>query len=81
MVGLLEVIALSASDAERAADGGADRVEVVGSMDDGGMSPEPKLVSDIRRATSIQVRVMVRLREGFGTDGGEAVRLHGLIAA
>jgi copper homeostasis protein len=81
MSGLLEVIALHPADAERAEAGGADRVEVCGSLDDGGMSPTPQLVAQVRRATSIQVRVMVRLRPGFGTDGGEAVRLRGLMAS
>ncbi len=80
MSGLLEVIALHPADAERAEAGGADRVEVCGSLEDGGMSPTPQLVAQVRRATSIQVRVMVRLREGFGTDGGEAIRLRGLMA-
>jgi copper homeostasis protein len=80
MSGLLEVIALHPADAERAEAGGADRVEVCGTLDDGGMSPTPQLVAQVRRATSIQVRVMVRLRAGFGTDGGEAVRLRGLMA-
>lgn len=81
MSGLLEVIALHPADAERAEAGGADRVELCGSLDEGGMSPTPALVAQVRRATSIQVRVMVRLRPGFGTDGGEAVRLRGLMAA
>lgn len=81
MSGLLEVIALHPADAERAEAGGADRVEVCGSLEDGGMSPTPQLVAQVRRATSIQVRVMVRLRAGFGTDGGEAVRLRGLMAS
>jgi copper homeostasis protein len=81
MSGLLEVICLHPADAERAEAGGADRVEVYGSLDDGGMSPTPQLVDQVRRATSIQVRAMVRLREGFGTDGGEAVRLRGLMAS
>lgn len=81
MRGLLEVIALHAEDAKRAADGGADRVELVGTMDDDGLSPEPALVEKVRAATDIAVRPMVRLRDGFGTDGGEFVRLHGLIAA
>lgn len=81
MSGLLEVIALSVADAERAADGGADRVEVVGTMDEDGLSPEPRLVESIREAVSIQVRPMVRLRGGFGTDGGEATRLRGLVSS
>ena len=77
---LLEVIALHAADAERAEAGGADRIELLGTMDDDGLSPEPRLVEKVRRATSIQIRPMVRLRAGFGTDGGEATRLKGLIA-
>ena len=80
MSGLLEVIALHAADAERAEAGGADRIELCGTLEDGGMSPEPALVEKVRAATSVQLRVMVRLRAGFGTDGGEAVRLRGLIA-
>lgn len=80
MSGLLEVIALHPSDAERAEAGGADRVELCGTLDEGGMSPTPQLVAQVRRATTIQLRVMVRLRAGYGTDGGEAVRLRGLMA-
>lgn len=78
MAGLLEVIALHAADAERAQLGGADRLEVVGSMDDDGLSPEPGLVGQISRATDLPLRVMVRLRAGFTTDGGEMVRLKAL---
>lgn len=81
MAGLLEVVVLQAADAENAAEGGADRVELVGTMRSGGLSPEPALVADVRRATSVQLRVMLRLREGFGTDGGEATRLKGLISS
>lgn len=81
MSGLLEVIALSVADAERAEAGGADRIAVLGELDDGGLSPTPKLVAEIRRAISIEVRVMVRLRDGYSTDGGEAVRLRGLMAS
>ncbi len=81
MSGLLEVIALHAPDAERAEAGGADRIELCGTLDDGGYSPEPALVEKVRAATSVQLRVMVRLRTGFGTDGGEATRLKGLMAS
>lgn len=72
---------LHASDAVHAAEGGADRVEVVGSHDAEGRSPEPRLVADIRRRTQAEVWPLVRLREGYSTDGGEATRLKGLIAA
>jgi copper homeostasis protein len=78
MAGLLEVIALHPADAERAEQGGADRLEVVGTMDSDGLSPEPALIGQISRASSLPLRVMVRLRDGFSTDGGEMVRLKGL---
>ncbi|MBN8883140.1 MAG: hypothetical protein J0H73_12615 [Salana multivorans] len=79
--GLLEVIALSALDAERAERGGADRLEVVGTMDDDGLSPDPSLVAEIAAATGLPLRVMVRARAGFGTDGEELARLRGLAVA
>ncbi|MFX4273696.1 copper homeostasis protein CutC [Propionibacteriaceae bacterium Y1685] len=78
---LLEVIALHAADAERAEAGGADRLELVGTMDSDGLSPEPETVERTCAATHLPVRVMLRLREGFGTDGGEVVRLRGLASA
>jgi len=79
--GLLEVIALQAADAERAEAGGADRIELVGTMANDGLSPEPALVGQVRRATSLPIRVMLRLREGFSTDGGEVTRLQGLLSS
>ena len=81
MSGLLEVEVLHAADAERAAAGGADRVALVGSPEDGGRSPEPALVGQVRRATGLPVRVLLRLRDGYGTDGGEATRLQGLLSS
>lgn len=81
MSGLLEVIALHENDARRAEEGGADRIELCGSLEYGGLSPEPALVEKVRAATSIQLRPMVRLRDGFGTDGGEVVRLRGLVSS
>ncbi|MCW2810961.1 MAG: cutC [Friedmanniella sp.] len=81
MTGLLEVVATHAADAERAEAGGADRLEVVGDRAYGGLSPEPALVGQVRRATSLPIRVVLRLREGYGTDGGEVARLRGLVDA
>jgi copper homeostasis protein len=75
---LLQVTTLHAADAEAAEAGGADRVELVGSMVDGGMSPEPAAVSSVVRSTDLPVRAMLRLSEGYGTTGGELVRLMGL---
>ena len=81
MSGLLEVVVRHAADAERAEAGGANRLELVGSLDFGGLSPEPALVGQVRRSTSLPIRVLVRLREGYSTDGGEAGRLTGLVAS
>ena len=81
MSGLLEVLAWHAADAERAEAGGADRVHLLAGTEDDPRSPEPALVGQVRRATSLPIRVMLRLREGFGTDGGELVRLQGLLSA
>lgn len=78
MGALLEVIALTVHDARAAEAGGADRLELVGTMDDDGLSPEPTLVEQVCAATSLPVRVMLRLREGFSTDGGEYTRLRAL---
>jgi copper homeostasis protein len=79
--GLLEVVVRHPKDAERAEAGGAGRLQVIGSLDFGGLSPEPALVAQIRRVTALPLRPVVRLREGFSTDGGEAGRLRGLIEA
>ena len=81
MTGLLEVIARHAADARQAEAGGADRIELVGTMEHDGLSPEPRLVEQVRAATTLPVRVMLRLREGYGTDGGEVAHLKGLVAA
>jgi copper homeostasis protein len=77
--GLLEVVVRQAADAERAEAGGADRLTLLAGSEDDPRSPEPALVGQVRRVTSRPLRVMLRLREGYGTDGGEAVRLQGLI--
>jgi len=81
MSGLLEVVVLHAADAERAEAGGADRVSLVGNVEQEGRSPEPALVGQVRRSTSLPLRVLLRLREGYGTDGGEVARLRGLVSS
>ncbi len=72
---LLEVIAMGPADAAAAEAGGADRIEVVTSMDADGLSPEPALVESIRRRTSIPMRVMLRVNDGFTTTPAELARL------
>lgn len=78
---LLEVICLHEHDAVRAQAGGADRVELVGTLDDGGLSPAPELVEKVRDAVDLEVRVMLRLHGGFDITGSEFSRLRGLAAA
>lgn len=78
---LLEVVALHPADAEQATAGGADRLQVcsdVRAETDTGLSPQPSMVSAIRRATHLPVRVLLRLNEGFVTTGAELVRLQRL---
>jgi copper homeostasis protein len=69
--GLLEVIALDAEDARRAADGGADRIELVSGMEFAGFCPALETVEAVREAVDIPVRVMLRLREDFSIGGRE----------
>jgi copper homeostasis protein len=84
---LLEVVVTHAADAERAEAGGADRLSLVGDAlpgldrEAGALSPEPSLVEQVRAATSLPVRPLLRLREGYGTDGGEVAHLRGLLAS
>lgn len=64
--GLLEVIALSAADAERAQEGGADRLELVADMAQDGLTPSPQTVREVLAATDLPVRVMLRDNGSFG---------------
>jgi copper homeostasis protein len=68
---LLEVIVQSEADAHAAAAGGADRLEVVRAIREGGLTPLPLLVRAIARATPLPLRVMVRENAGYGMNDGE----------
>jgi copper homeostasis protein len=70
---LLEVIALDATDARLAVDGGADRLELVSSMQFSGFNPSLEAFGSIRAAVNVPLRVMIRLRDGFLTGGPGAV--------
>jgi copper homeostasis protein len=77
---LVEVVALHPQDAERAEEGGAQRLHVA-ARDVGGLkSLEPAKVRAILRACDLPVRVTLRLSDGFTTQGGEFARLRGLAA-
>lgn len=75
---LLEVVTLHPSDVGPAQEGGADRLYVTDSIESGGLSPEPGVVSAMCRETDLPVRVMLRLNDGYTTTGGELTRLVGL---
>jgi copper homeostasis protein len=72
---LLEVVALTASDARAAEEGGADRLEVVADMDADGLTPDPVVVAEMRQVTSLPLRIMLRANAGFRTGGAELDRL------
>ncbi|MFE0254621.1 copper homeostasis protein CutC [Streptomyces sp. NPDC059010] len=62
---VLEVIALGVEDAVAAQAGGADRLELVTDMAADGLTPSAGTVAAIRAAVDIDLRVMLRLAEGF----------------
>lgn len=57
---LLEVIATTLSDAVLAERYGADRIELITGICEGGLTPSLGLIEKVRNAVSIPVRVMVR---------------------
>jgi len=66
---ILEVIACSVADAIEAEKGGAGRLEVVRSLDRGGLTPPFELVRAIKDAVDLPLRVMLRESEGYQTSG------------
>ncbi|WP_155059031.1 copper homeostasis protein CutC [Streptomyces blattellae] len=70
---VLEVIALDAEDALAAQAGGADRLELVTDMAADGLTPPTTAFTAIRAAVDIDLRVMLRLADGFAA--GDAERL------
>jgi copper homeostasis protein len=68
---LLEVIVQTVADARAAAQGGADRLEVIRNIHDGGLTPPLPLVRAIQDVTALPLRVMVRENAGFSTTAGE----------
>jgi len=68
---LLEVIVQTVADARAATDGGADRLEVVRAIHDGGLTPLLSTVRAIAAETSLPLRVMVRENAGYELAPGE----------
>ncbi|MFJ8946475.1 copper homeostasis protein CutC [Streptomyces sp. NPDC102395] len=70
---VLEVIALDAEDAVAAQAGGADRLELVADMAADGLTPPVRTFAAIRAAVDIDLRVMLRLTDGFAAGGPEGL--------
>jgi copper homeostasis protein len=68
---LLEVIVQTVADARAATDGGADRLEVVRAIQDGGLTPLLSMVRAIAAETPLPLRVMVRENAGYELAPGE----------
>ena len=71
---LLEVIACSVTDAIEAQKGGADRLEIVRNLEQGGLTPSYELVEEIRHAVDLPLRVMLRESEGYETNGKDEIQ-------
>lgn len=70
----LEVIALGPLDAERAQEGGADRLELVAGMAAGGLTPAPSTIRQVHAATDLPVRVMLRADATFTAGNLDGLR-------
>ena len=68
---VLEVIVQTVADARAAAEGGADRLEVVRDIHDGGLTPAISLVEAIAAEVPLPLRVMVRENAGYALGPGE----------
>jgi copper homeostasis protein len=57
---ILEVISTCVQDAVTAVDNGADRIELVSSITEGGLTPSLEMIGQVVRTVNIPVHVMVR---------------------
>jgi copper homeostasis protein len=61
---LIEAAVETVEDAQAAADGGADRLELCAALDLGGLTPTLGLLAEVRAVTQLPVVVMLRPRGG-----------------
>lgn len=57
---IIEVIAIRAEDVEAAAEGGADRIELVSGIAEGGLTPSVGMMEAAVRVSALPVNVMIR---------------------
>jgi copper homeostasis protein len=57
---MVEVIAVCVEDAVRIAEGGAQRIELVSALEEGGLTPSYGLIKEVVQAVDIPVNVMIR---------------------
>jgi copper homeostasis protein len=60
----LEICVDSVALAQAAVRGGADRIELCGPLEDGGVTPDSRLVAVVREAVEIPIAMLVRRRTG-----------------
>jgi copper homeostasis protein len=68
---LIEVIVQTLDDARAAAEGGADRIEIVRAIRSGGLTPPLTLVTAIAAELALPLRVMIRENSGYETGPHE----------
>ena len=78
---VIEVIVQTVADACAAAEGGADRLEIVRAIRDGGLTPPLSLVRAIAAETRLPLRVMVRENAGYAMHASELPALRRAVAA
>jgi copper homeostasis protein len=79
---LLEIAVASFERALAAERAGADRLELCADLESGGLTPNVKLVSQVRSAVKIPIHVLVRPRPGnFVYTSGEFAQMKEAIAA
>ncbi len=79
MAGILHVRVHTAYEAECAEQGGADRIIVAAPETE--TAPAPHVVAKVRQASSLDLRVLLRPRPDFTTDGALMTHLKGLAFA
>ena len=72
----LEVVVATPADAAAAAAGGADRLELVADLGQGGLTPDLDVLRAVRQATTLPLYVMIRPRGGgFHYDAAEVATM------